>query len=63
MTQAQLNLHNLQTQLKQPSSDLTTQPLINELPALFLEPIDTSKQNEQTEHTTSSKVHTPSDTS
>ena len=37
MTQAQLDLQN---QLEQTSSDLTTQPLFNDSPVLFLEPID-----------------------
>ena len=37
MTQAQLDL---QTQLEQTPSDLTTQPLSNDSPILFLEPID-----------------------
>ena len=59
MTQAQLDLHNLQTQLQQPSSDLTTQPLLNDSPTLFLEPLDTSEPDEPTEHTTFLKVHTP----
>ena len=63
MTQAQLDLHNFQTQLEQPSSDLTTQPLSNDPPALFPEPPNNFEQNEQTEHTTSSKVHTPPDNS
>ena len=62
MTQAQLSLHNLQTQLEQPSSDLTTQSLI-----LFLEPMDNSDNaeqvEEQPEHTTSSKIYTPPDNS
>ena len=63
MTQAQFDLHNLQTQLEQPTFDLTTQPLLNDSPALFLEPLDTSEPNEPTEHTSSSKLHTPSDNS
>ena len=68
MTQAQLHLHNLQTQLVQTPSDLTTQPVFNDSPVLFLEPIDnvhahSSEQTEQTEHNTSSKVHTPPDKS
>ena len=62
MTQAQLDLQN---QLVQ-TSDLTTQPLFNDFPAFFLEPIDQehahpSEQIEHTEHATSSKVHTPPD--
>ena len=55
MTQTQIDLQN---QLKQTSSDLTTQPLYNDSPFLFLESIDEvnahpSEQIEQTEHTTS----------
>ena len=45
MTQAQLDLHNLETQLEQPSSDLTTQLLLNDSPALFLELLDTFEPN------------------
>ena len=61
MTQAQLDL---QKQLEQTSSDLTTQSLFIDSPVLFLESIDQvpahpSGQIEQTEHTTSSKVHAP----
>ena len=63
MTQAQLDLHNLQTQLEQTSADPTTRTLLNISPALFHDPLDTSEQNEPTEHTTSSKVHTPPDNS
>ena len=63
MTQAQRDLHNLQRQLEQPSSDLTTQPFLNDSPPLFLEPLDTFEPNEPTEHTTSSKIHTPPDNS
>ena len=64
LAQAQLDL---QRQLKQTSSDLTTQPH-NISPVLFLDPIDqvhthASEQVEQTEHDTSSKDHTPPDTS
>ena len=63
MIQAQLVL---QKQLKQTSCDLSTQPLFNDLSVLFLESFDQvnahpSEQIEQTEHTTSSKVHTPPD--
>ena len=62
MTQAQLDL-----QPEPSSSDLTTQPLFNDSPVLFLETLDQvnahpSEQVEQTEHTTPSKVHTPPDT-
>ena len=62
MTQAH---HDLQ--LEQLSSDLTTQPLFNESPVLFLENIDQvnahpSEEIEQIEHTISTKVHTPPDT-
>ena len=66
MTQAQLDL---QTQLDQTPSDLTTQPLFHDPPVLFLESIDqvhahTSEQIDQPEHnTTSSKDQTPSDNS
>ena len=64
MTQAQLDL---QTQLEQTSTDLTTQPLFNDSHVLFLESLEQvnahpSEQVEQTEHATSSKVHTPPDT-
>ena len=64
MTQAQLDLQN---QLEQPSSDLTTQPLLIDSPVIFLETLDQvnahpSEQIEQTEDTTSSKVHTPDNT-
>ena len=65
MTQSQLDL---QTQLEQTSSDLTTQPLFNDSPILFLDPLDlvpsrTSEQVEQTEHNTSSEDHTLPDNS
>ena len=68
MTQAQLDLNNLKTQLEQTSSDLTTQPLIKDSRVIFLEPIDNihtqaSEQTEQTDHNTSSKVQTPPDNS
>ena len=58
MTQSQLDL---QTQLEQTPTDLTTQPLSNDSPVLFLESIDNvhahaSAQIEQTELNTSSKV-------
>ena len=61
MTQAQLDLQN---QLEQSSSDLSTQPLFNDFPVLFLETIDQvyAHPSEQTEHNTSSNVHTPPDT-
>ena len=63
MTQARFDLQN---QLEQTFSDLTTQPVFNDSLGLFLEPIDQindphSEEIEQTEHTTSSKVHTPPD--
>ena len=61
MTQAQLDLQtfDLQTQLEQTSSDLTTQPLFNDSPILFFESLDqvdahASEQVEQTEHNTTS---------
>ena len=62
MTQAHLDL-----QLEPPSSDLTTQPLFNDSPVLFLETIDQvnahpSEEIEQIEHTTPIKIHTPPDT-
>ena len=63
MTQSQLDLHNLQTQLEKPSSDITTQPLLNDSPALFLEPLDISEPIEPTEQTTYSKIHTLPDSS
>ena len=61
MTQA-----HLQNQLAPSSSDLTTQPLFNDSPVLFLETLDQvnahpSEQVEQTEHISPSKVHTPPD--
>ena len=61
MTQAHLDL-----QLEPSSSDLATQPLFNDSPVLFLEPIDQvnaqpSEKVEQIEHTTPSKLHTPPD--
>ena len=63
MTKAHLDL---QKQLEPSSFDFTTQPLFNDSPVLFLETLDhvnahASEQIEQTEHTTSSKVHTPPD--
>ena len=63
MIQAQIDL---QTQLEQTSFDLTTQPLFNDFPVLFLEPLDQittnpSDQIERVEHTTSLKIHTPPD--
>ena len=62
MTQAYLDL-----QLEPSSSDLTTQPLFDDSLVLFLETLDQvyahpSEQVEQTEHTTSSKGHTPDTT-
>ena len=58
MTQAQLDLHkqsqiDLQKQLEQPTTDLTTRPLLNDSPVLY---IDTSEQTppkflEPMEHT------------
>ena len=61
MTQAHLDL-----QLEPSSSDLTSQPLFNDSPVLFLEPIDQlnaqpSEEVEQIKHTTPSKIHTPPD--
>ena len=55
MPQAHLDL-----QLEPSSSDLTTQPLFNDSPVLFLETLDRvhahpSEQVEQTEHTTPKK--------
>ena len=52
MTQAPLDLQN---QLKQSPSDLSTHPLFKDSPVLFLESIDQvnaqpSEQVEQTEH-------------
>ena len=69
MTQAQLDLQTfeLETQLEQASSDLTTQLRFNDSPILFLVSIDqvhahASEQVEQSEHTTiSSKDQTPPD--
>ena len=57
MTQALLDL-----QLEHSSSDLTTQPIFNDCPVLFLETLDQvnahpSEQVEQTEHTTPTKVN------
>ena len=62
MTQAQIDL---QTQLEQTSSNLTTHPLFNHFPVLFPETLDQTNTNnanttEQVEHNTS-KVHTPPD--
>ena len=62
MTQAHRDL-----QREPSSSDLTTQPLSNDTPVLFLETIDPvsahpSEQVEQTEHNTFSNVDTPPDT-
>ena len=63
MTQAHLDLQNE----LEPSSDLTTQLLFNDCPVLFLETLDqvsahASEQIEQTEHTFSSQIHSPPDT-
>ena len=65
MAQAQLDL---QTQLEQTCFGLTTQPLSNDSPVLFLDPFDqvphnTSEQVNQTEYHTSSKDNTPPDNS
>ena len=66
MTRAQLDL---QTQLENTPSDLTTQPLFNDYPIFFLESLvhvhaHASEQVEQTEHhTTTLKDQTPSDNS
>ena len=62
MTQAHLDL-----ELEPSSSDLTTQPLFNDSPVLFLENIDQvkahpSEEDEQIEHTTATKIHTSPDT-
>ena len=63
-TQAQIDL---QTQLEQTSSVLTTQPLFNDCPVLFFELLyqittNPSDYFEQAEHTiSSSKIHTPPD--
>ena len=56
MTQAHRDL-----QLEPSSSDLTTQPLFNDSPVIFLETLDQvnahpSEQVEQTEHTTPKKL-------
>ena len=67
MTQAKLDLQtvDLHTKLEQTLSALTTQPLFNDSPILFLESLDqvhsqASEQVEQTEHnTTHSKDQTP----
>ena len=63
MTLAQLDFQN---HPEQTSSDLTTRPLFIDSPVLFTQSIDQvnahpSEQIEQTEHTTSSEVHTPTD--
>ena len=63
MAQAQLDLQNQQ---EQTFSDLTTKLVFNDFLVLFLEPIDQindppSEEIEQTEQTTSSKVHIPPD--
>ena len=71
MTQAQLHLQifDLQTQLEQTPSDLTTHSLFNDPPILFLESLDqvhahASEQVEQREHNTaSSEDQTPPDNS
>ena len=51
MTQAHFDLQN---QLEQASSDLTTQPLFIDFPVLFLEPIDqvNAHPSEQIKQTT-----------
>ena len=58
---------HLDLQLEPSSSDLTTQPLLNNSPVFFSETLDQvnahpSEPVEQTEHTTTKKVHTPPDT-
>ena len=71
MTQAQVDLQNrqaqvdLQSQLEQATADLTTRPLLNDSPVLYIEtcePISATtleqKENEKIEHDTS-KVSTP----
>ena len=66
MTQAQ---KDLQTQLEQTPSDLTTHPLFNDSPVVFLETMDQTQTNtnptnntEQAEHEhNTSKVYTPPD--
>ena len=68
MAQAQFAQLDLQTQLEQTSFDLTAQPLSNDSPVLFLDPIDqispkTSEQVNQPEHNASSKDNTPLDNS
>ena len=64
MTQAQLDLQN---ELEKSYSHLTKQPIFSDYPVLFLEILDqvnalSSEQIEQTDHTTSSNVHTHPDT-
>ena len=59
LTQAHLDL-----QMEPSCFDLTTQPLFNDSPVLFLETMDKiyahpSEQIEQTEHTTPTEVNTP----
>ena len=67
MSQAQIDL---QIQLEQASSDLTTHPLFNDFPILFLETMEQTQTNtnsttdtEQTEqeHNSSKKLSPPDD--
>ena len=54
MTQAQLDL---QTQLEQTSSDLTTHPLFNDSPVLFFETLDQTQTNTNLPNTTEQAEH------
>ena len=68
MTQAQIDLHNqidLQNQLEQATADLTTRPLLNDSPVLYIdnsEPTHTNfleqMEQDKIEHVTS-EVPTP----
>ena len=54
MTQAQIDL---QTQLEQSSSDLTTHPLFNDSSVLFLETMDQTPTNTNPTNTTDQAEH------
>ena len=68
MTQAQIDLQNqidLKNQLEQATADLTTRPLLNESPVLYIDtseptptnPLEQMEQNKIEQDT--SKLHTP----
>ena len=58
MTQAQLGMQNLHSQLEQQTNttEFTTQPLFNDSPVLFLEPMERDSSIATSEQTSSEKI-------